>query len=59
MEELGEGRRGTFIYGVIEGLKNKNKTINFEEFVDLVSPRVGDVKTKEGLRAIFAHLDKD
>jgi Ca2+-binding EF-hand superfamily protein len=27
--------------------------------VDLVSPRVGDVKTKEGLRAIFAHLDKD
>lgn len=30
MEELGEGRKGTFIYNIIDGLRSKNKTINFE-----------------------------
>lgn len=33
MEELGEGRRGTLIYNIIEGLKVKNKPITFDEFV--------------------------
>jgi Ca2+-binding EF-hand superfamily protein len=59
MAELGESRKGTFTYGIIEGLRSKNKPINFDEFVDLVTPRVGDIKTKEGLRTIFGHVDKD
>ncbi len=59
MEELGEGRKGTFIYNMIEGLKLKNKPINFDEFIDLVCPKVGDVKTKEGLKTLFRLIDKD
>ena len=46
MDELGESRRGTFAFGLIENLKSKNKLINFEEFLDLVCPKVGEVKTK-------------
>ena len=59
MEELGEGRKGTYIYGIIEGLKAKNKPINFDDFVELVAPKVGDVKTKEGLKTVFRLIDKD
>ena len=59
MEELGDSRKDTLIYTMIDALRYKNKPITFEEFVDLVSPPVGDVKTKEGLRTIFRHLDKD
>lgn len=59
MDELGDSRKGTFIYGVIENLKSKNKPITFDDFVELVSPKVGDVKSKEGLRVIFGHLDTD
>ena len=59
MEELGDSRKGSFIFGIIEHLKSKNKPINFDEFVDLVSPKVGDVKTKDGLRTVFKHMDTD
>lgn len=58
MEELGESRMGTFTFGLIEGLKGKGKPINFDEFLDLICPKVGEVRTKEGLRTIFNHLDK-
>jgi calmodulin len=58
MDELGESRMGSFTYGLIEGLKSKGKPINFDEFLELVCPKVGEVRTKEGLRTIFNHLDK-
>ena len=59
MEELGDSRKGSLIYNIIDGLRIKNKPINFDEFVDMVSPKIGDLKTKEGIRAIFKHLDTD
>jgi Ca2+-binding EF-hand superfamily protein len=59
MEELGESRKGTFLYGIIDSLRSKGKPINFEEFVEIVSPQVGDTKTKEGLRTVFRHMDTD
>jgi Ca2+-binding EF-hand superfamily protein len=58
MEELGESRTGTFAFGLIAGLKTSGKPINFEEFLELVCPKVGEVRTKEGIRQIFNHIDK-
>ncbi len=58
MDELGESRMGTLTYALIEGLKTKNKPINFDEFLELVCPKVGEIKTKEGIRTIFGHIDK-
>ena len=59
MEELGQGRKGSLVFNIIEGLKAKNTAITFDEFVELVTPKVGDIKTKEGLRKVFGHLDTD
>ena len=59
MGELGEERVGTFAFSLIAGLKEKNKPINFDDFLELVCPKVGDVKTKEGLITIFGHIDKE
>lgn len=58
MDELGESRMGTFTFGLIESLKGKGKPINFDEFLELVCPKVGEVRTKEGIRTIFNHIDK-
>lgn len=47
------------MYRIIQSLAVHEKLINFEEFVQIVAPKVGDVKTKEGLRTCFSHLDED
>jgi calmodulin len=59
MNDLGDSRKDTLIYDIIQHLAVKGRPINFEEFVDIVSPKVGDIRTKEGIRTIFKHLDTD
>jgi centrin-1 len=59
LEELGLDKRNPFILKLIEGLKEKNKPIGFDEFVDIIASRVGETKTKDGLRRVFALYDKD
>jgi len=59
LEELGLDRRNPFILTLINGLKEKNKPISFEEFLDIIASRVGETKTKDGLRRVFALYDKD
>ena len=44
---------------LINGLKGKNKPIGKDEFIDIVASRVGETKTKDGIRRIFALYDKD
>ncbi len=44
---------------LISSLKDKNKPINFDEFVDCIASQVGETKTKDGLRKVFALFDKD
>ena len=46
MEELGDSRKGTLVHTIIQSLQIKDKPITFEEFVDYVAPKIGDVKTK-------------
>ena len=59
LEELGLDRRNPFVLGLINGLKEKNKPIGFDEFVDTIASRVGETKTKDGIRKIFSLFDKD
>ena len=44
---------------LITSLKDKNKALNFEEFLDVVGNKVGETKTKDGLRRVFAIFDSD
>ena len=57
LEELGLDKRNPFILDLIHALKDKNKPINFEEYLDIVGSKVGDTKTKEGLKRIYAIFD--
>ena len=59
LEELGLDKRNPFILNLINGLKDKNKPISQDEFIDIVASRVGETKTKDGIRKIFALYDKD
>lgn len=59
LEELGLDRRNPFVLSLINGLKEKNKPIHFDEFLDIIASRVGETKTKDGLKRVFALFDKD
>lgn len=59
LEELGSEKRNPFIVSLIEGLRDKKKPIAFQEFLDSVCPKIGDLKTKEGLKTIFKHFDSN
>ncbi len=59
LEELGLDKRNPFILSLINGLKDKEKPINFDEFLDIIASRVGETKTRDGLKKVFALYDKD
>ncbi len=59
LEELGLDKRNPFIIGLIVGLRDKNKPITFPEFLELVGSKVGETRTRDGLRKVFALFDKD
>jgi Ca2+-binding EF-hand superfamily protein len=59
LEELGLDKRNPFILTLILGLKEKNKPIAFPEFLDIICSKVGETKTKDGIRRVFAIFDKD
>lgn len=40
-------------------MKEKNKPIQFPEFLDIICSRVGETKTKDGLKRVFSLFDKD
>jgi len=57
--ELGTVGRSPYVLALIAGLQEKSKPINLDEFIDIVASRVGETKTKDGLRRVFALWDKD
>lgn len=59
LEELGVDRRNPFILKLIYSLRDKAKPITFDEFIDLMGSQVGECKTKDGLRRVYAIYDKD
>ncbi len=59
LEELGLDKRNPFILSLITGLRDKNRPLNFNEFLDIVCSRVGETKTKNGLRQVYTLFDKD
>ena len=59
MEELGLTRRNPTVGEIFTDLKNANRSINFDEFLEIVVNRVGDTKTRDGLNKVFNHWDKE
>lgn len=59
LEELGADKRNPFILNMIYALKDKNRAVTFEEFLDTICSRVGETKTKDGCKKIFAIYDSN
>lgn len=59
LEELGLDKRNPFILSLIHALRDQNKPVSFEEFLGIVGSKVGETKTKDGLRRVFSLYDKD
>ncbi|XP_031472820.1 caltractin-like [Nymphaea colorata] len=59
LEELGLDKRNPFVLSLIHGLRDVNHPVTFEEFLNIIGTRVGETKTKNGLRAVFAQFDRD
>ncbi len=59
VEELGLDKRNPFILSLIHALRDQNRPINFNEFLDLICSKVGETKTKDGLKKVFALFDTD
>ena len=59
LEKLGTHGRSPFVLNLIYALQEKAKPINFDEFIDICGSRIGETRTKDGLRRVFALIDKD
>jgi Ca2+-binding EF-hand superfamily protein len=59
LSELGLDRRNPTVFTMIQDLQEKQKPINFDEFLNIICNRVGDVKSKEGLQKVFNLYDVD
>ena len=59
LEALGTEGRNPFILNLIYALKDKNRAVSFDEYLDIVCSRVGEVKTKDGLKKVFAIFDNN
>jgi centrin-1 len=59
LEELGVDNRNPLVLGILNKLKEANRPLKFEEFLDIAASSIGEVKTKDGLRRVFALLDKN
>lgn len=59
LEELGVDKRNPLVLGIINKLKEANKSIRFEEFLDIAASSIGEVRTKDGIRRVFSLLDKN
>jgi Ca2+-binding EF-hand superfamily protein len=45
--------------GIMNKLKEANRSIKFDEFIEIAASSVGEVRTKDGIRRVFALLDKN
>ncbi len=44
---------------MINGLKDINKPIKFDEFLEIVCSKVGDVKSRDGITKVFQLWDRE
>jgi Ca2+-binding EF-hand superfamily protein len=59
LNELGLKERNTIVMEMINSLKDTNKPVNFEEFLDIICSKVGDLKSKDGVTRVFQLWDRE
>lgn len=59
LEELGLKGRSEIVRDMINGLREVNKPIKFEEFLEIVCSKVGDVKSRDGITKVYQLWDRE
>ena len=59
LAQLGLDRRNPVVFQMITDLQVKGTPIGFDEFLEIICGRVGDIKTKEGMQKLFNLYDTD
>ena len=59
LEEIGLDRRNPYVINIITAMRDQNKNLSFEEFVDIVCSYTGEVRTRDGIRRVFNLYDKE
>lgn len=57
--EIGLDRRNPYVIHIVTAMRETNKKLTFEDFVDVVCTYTGEVRTKDGLRRVFNLYDKE
>lgn len=59
LEELGLKGRSKIVFEMINGLRELNRPIKFDEFLEIVASKVGDAKSREGIAKVFELWDNE
>lgn len=58
LDELGLKGRSSIVFEMINGLKDVNRPIKFDEFLEIICSKVGDCKSRDGITKVFQIWDK-
>lgn len=58
LDELGLKGRSEIVFEMINGLREVNRPIKFDEFLEIVCSKVGDTKSRDGITRVFQIWDK-
>ena len=59
MHSLGFEQKNAHVYSMICNLESLGREVDFEEFLDAISNKLGNRETKEGIDRIFDLFDED
>lgn len=59
LEEIGLDKRNPYVVQILTAMREQNKNLTFEEFVEIVGNQVGELKSKDGLQRVWRLYDKE
>jgi Ca2+-binding EF-hand superfamily protein len=59
LTELGLKDRNVIVLEMVNSLKDVNKPISFDEFLEIICSKVGDLKSKDGVTRVFRLWDRE
>jgi Ca2+-binding EF-hand superfamily protein len=59
LTELGLKDRNSIVLEMVNSLKDVNKPITFDEFLEIICSKVGDLKSKDGVNRVFQLWDRE
>lgn len=59
LEEIGLDKRNPYVVQILTAMREQNKNLTFEEFVEIVCNQIGELRSKDGLQRVWRLYDKE